>query len=291
MENCELLFKYYKWDDYCKESLELRYFWFSKPKNFNDPFDCNMDILKSFKRSSEIFETSFDGSMTFFDLIKRNTDNFGILCFTQETEVGKTGDKGYNNLHFWSHYANCHKGIVIGFDKDLLADFYSDKLECKVSLAQIKYFNNPVDLDKHDFIISQDGNGTITQRIDGIFGAYRDGKNIDRFFEQLLLFKDGRIWSNENEYRIILAGLALENLKENNPFTDATFNVSDEKNEGYKLPYPPGNIIREVTLGVNFKNEEMDEAISIISRNNNEVRFYKAKLDFANADINRREIN
>ena len=139
MENCELLFKYYNWDNYCKESLKQQYFWFSKPTNFNDPFDSNMDILKAFKGSSEIFEKTFDGSITLFDQIKRNTDNFGILCFTRETEAGNTGDKGYNNLHFWSHYANSHKGIVISFDKELVADYYSDKLECKASLTKIKY--------------------------------------------------------------------------------------------------------------------------------------------------------
>ncbi len=89
MEHSDLIYKYYSWDKYCKESLSNRYFWFSKPPNFNDPFDSNMAILSAFERSSRIFNNSFDDNETIGEYIKRNTDNFGILCFTTNTEFGR----------------------------------------------------------------------------------------------------------------------------------------------------------------------------------------------------------
>ena len=288
VDNNELIFKYYSWDTYSKESFEQRYFWFSKPTNFNDPFDSNMVLLKAFEKSNEIFEQRFDENITLYDYIKDSTDNFGVLCFTKETEVGKIGDKGFNNLHFWSHYADSHKGLSIGFDKELVEHYYSDKLRCKASLSMVNYLKMPINIDNYDFIRNKEDNYTITQRISRIFGAYRDEKNIDAFFQQVLLFKDARIWSNENEFRIVLAGRALNGLKESNPFTSVDFDVFDKN--GYRLPYPEGNIIKEVTFGVNFKKEEISNAISLISKNNSQVLYYKAVIDFTNADIIRTEI-
>jgi hypothetical protein len=53
--NENLVYKYSGWNDYTKDALEKRYFWFSKPKNFNDPFDSNMNILGAFDNSNKIF--------------------------------------------------------------------------------------------------------------------------------------------------------------------------------------------------------------------------------------------
>jgi hypothetical protein len=39
--NENLVYKYSGWNDYTKDALEKRYFWFSKPTNFNDPFDSS----------------------------------------------------------------------------------------------------------------------------------------------------------------------------------------------------------------------------------------------------------
>lgn len=212
----DLIYKYSDWNKYTKDALEKRYFWFSKPTNFNDPFDSNMNILGAFNTSSNIFtqtKNPFSNDGTLLDYIKRTTDDFGILCLTKPTEKGKIGDKGFNNMHFWSHYANLYKGISIGYQVEEIENYYSEKLYCKAPLSKIDYFEKPVDIDNHDFIISQDSNGPKTKRIKGIFGAYREDKNIDAFFEQILLFKDKRVWGLENEYRIILAGLALSHIK------------------------------------------------------------------------------
>jgi len=286
MTEQKLVYKYSDWNKNSQDGISKRYFWFSKPTNFNDPFDSNMEILKAFPRSSKVFDKKINDTETLFDYVRKKTDDFGILCFITESQKGSIGDRGYNNLHFWSHYANCHKGISIGFDLESLKEYYSKKILCNASLSKINYLNESADLDKYEFTIRSN----VTKRIEGIFGAYRDDKDIDAFFEQILLFKDKRIWGIENEQRIILAGRALERLRDNNPFLDVHFDIFDKNENGYRLPYPEGNSIKEITFGVKFDKKEIDSAIEMISRNNKSVKFYRTELDFVEADIIRTEI-
>lgn len=286
MTEQELVYKYSDWNSYSEEAINKRYFWFSKPTNFNDPFDSNMDILRAFPRTKAVFDRKDKDGKTFFEFVKQNTDEFGILCLTTPRPVGEIGDKGYNNLHFWSHYANCHKGISIGYDLDKLKDFYSKKILCNASLSKINYIEKAADIDNYDFIVGENH----TKRIEGIFGPYIDDKHIEAFFEQILLFKDKRIWGLENEQRIILAGLALKQLKSSNPFNGVDFDIIADNGKGYRLPYPEGNVIKEVTFGVNFDESEIESAIKSILKTNKSVKFYKAQLDFTNADITRKQI-
>ncbi|MEQ6118473.1 DUF2971 domain-containing protein [Reichenbachiella sp. MALMAid0571] len=281
MEN-DIVYKYSDWNDYSKDALEKRYFWFSKPTNFNDPFDSNMDILRAFNGAKNIFtQNKKPENELLLDFVKRKTKDFGILCLTKPTEKGKTGDKGFNNLHFWSHYANSHRGISIGYDAKEIENYYSEKLFCNSPLTKVNYFEEPVDIDSYDFTISQDENGTTTKRIDGIFGLYKDDKNEDLFFEQILLFKDKRIWGLENEFRIILAGLAQNNMRSMQLFSATNFGIIAPN--GYRLPYPEKEIIKEVTFGVNFDNENIENAIELISRNNKNIKYFTSELDFVGA--------
>lgn len=288
MKKSELVYKYSDWNKNTKDAIIKRYFWFSKPPFFNDPFDSNMDIFNAFKVSEEIFKKPFRGTgKTTFDFIKKNTNNFGVLCLTKATQDGEIGDKGYNNLHFWAHYANAYKGIAIGYNSNILENYYSTKFQCDAALKKVIYFDKPVDIDNHEFII--DNSTNFTQKIRGIFGLYRDDNKIDAFFEQILLFKDGRIWEKENEYRIILASKALEKLN-NNLFPEVDYSKIDINCKGYRIPYPQKSIINEVTFGVNFDKKEIINAINIISKNNNGVKFFQSYLDLENADIIRKEI-
>jgi hypothetical protein len=201
LNNEEIIYKYSKWNDEVKDALYNRYFWFSKPTNFNDPFDCNMDRLLSSK---------FGRQHLRIEDLKTSTDHFGILCFTKKTPTSVIGDKGYNNLHFWSHYASFHKGIALGYAESEIQSYYSNKIMCNAELNKVDYIKAPIDLDNYPFKISEDDTSTIKE----IFTqSPRDFKQEDSFFEQFLLLKDARIWNLENEYRIILAGKALNNIK------------------------------------------------------------------------------
>ncbi|MCH7415853.1 DUF2971 domain-containing protein [Belliella sp. R4-6] len=179
-----IVYKYSDWNDHSKDALKNRYFWFSKPTNFNDPFDSNMNILGAFNSSENIFtQTKCPENGTLLDFVKRKTDDFGILCLTKPALKGKIGDKGFNNLHFWAHYANSYKGISIGFDAKEIENYYSDKLFCKAQLLKVNYFEKPIDIDSYDFIINQDeyGNTCIFRTILTTYSG-----DVDHFFLMML---------------------------------------------------------------------------------------------------------
>jgi hypothetical protein len=68
---------------YTKEIFEKRELWYSAPKDFNDPFDCNLPL---------------------------NCDDSSVLCFSL------IGD----SIPLFSYYADGHKGICIEFSFSIL---------------------------------------------------------------------------------------------------------------------------------------------------------------------------
>ena len=189
METDNLVFKYSRWDEYCKEALRERYFWFSKPTYFNDPFDSNMDILLAFEETKKLFVYEDKSQLPPLDnpfaCIKERTNSFGILCFTRPSSLVKIGDKGYNNLHFWSHYADSHKGISLGFDETKIESYYSEKLECSASLKPVDYKIKPVDIDNEEIVLERKGSYIRSKKVPGIFGPYSNERDQETFFENL----------------------------------------------------------------------------------------------------------
>lgn len=112
--------------------------YFSKPREFNDPYDCwipitpykitkemvlekvhSWDSKKIIEMESYIRQYCeddidkyvahwnndlIDDPKLFYELNRDNTDKFNICCFSQKS----------NNMLMWSHYADSHKGICIG---------------------------------------------------------------------------------------------------------------------------------------------------------------------------------
>ena len=284
-----MLYKYLRCDNYLIDSLDSRYFWFSKPDKFNDPFDCNMECLRDVTFPSYIVDyCKFMGFNSPVDYFKAKTDEFGVLCFT-EAKDGNLGDKGYNNCHFWAHYADSHKGVVLGFDKSMLQSYYSKEIMCNAELKEVEYREKPIDFDKEDIVLeTTDYNCLRTKKTAAIFSKVGTDKERDMFFTQLLLSKDSRVWGVENESRIILGGLAIQNLKENKPFNPVEYCIFNDY--GYKIPYPEGDVLREVTFGVRFPEESIDCLVNKILSKHENVTFYKAKLNFINADIDREQL-
>ena len=111
--------------------------WFSKPSDFNDPFDCQV-IVDTNNTESEIanFIRQNDPLMAsknvkhFSRLWSKNPNDLhqmvnkkiheslnekGICCFAGNNE----------NILMWSHYTVSHKGICLKFDVTADRDFFS----------------------------------------------------------------------------------------------------------------------------------------------------------------------
>ncbi len=134
------IYRYSKLDEYFYQQLISNELWFSRPTQFNDPYDCNIcfaykppekerkkkvvhytfksptpkklesaakkNINKYLKKSvSEINENQY-----LYDLSQNLINNQGLCCFSSVND----------NLLMWSHYANSHKGVCVGYDVELL---------------------------------------------------------------------------------------------------------------------------------------------------------------------------
>lgn len=102
----------------------------------NDPFEATYSSIE-LERLTEYFEDSnyycpIDGSMTYSEFLEKNIGNVGVICLTENKE----------NLLMWAHYANEHKGLVIGitqFDESLFHHLFNiNQFITNISIWKIK---------------------------------------------------------------------------------------------------------------------------------------------------------
>jgi len=149
----EILYTYKSIDDYLRGTLTKRQFWVSNPLSFNDPFDCDLPITKksssekalasvspllntlSFEAKAAVIEAARQGHILGEDEIpagwRAQMAATGIACFCEAP----------NDILMWSHYANKHRGVCLGFEKlqrrlDVQKVQYSEKLP-RVELADL----------------------------------------------------------------------------------------------------------------------------------------------------------
>ena len=96
-------------------NISLKRLKVSRFHDLNDPFELLSGNLNdaSLRAAIESFKDAFDRTK-------------GILCFS----------RNWKNPLLWSHYADKHRGICLGFD---LNDFYAQ---------EVKYHNNRLDFDE-----------------------------------------------------------------------------------------------------------------------------------------------
>ena len=125
---CRLLYKYRSLSDgskkYTLDIFRKCELYFSAPQNFNDPFDCRLSpIIESPKKFAEAMakrqslnykkedvvsslNANPDLLQKFKDAVGNVMNKHGICCFSKKNA----------DLLMWSHYADSHTGICLGFD-------------------------------------------------------------------------------------------------------------------------------------------------------------------------------
>lgn len=120
---CSKFYKYVKFED-CIKILTEGTLWYSKPVNFNDPFDCypyfpEKGREKVFKRLNKQFlleqKATKKRLRNNFNLMTRTgtdglmhrlvSENLTVTCFSTD----------HLSAPMWAHYANEHQGCVIEF--------------------------------------------------------------------------------------------------------------------------------------------------------------------------------
>ena len=200
-----ILYKYRSWSiEKYRRILTHNSMFFAFPKSFNDPFDCTLNIrydnLSSIEITTEysksllkIYQSNSpeDNNIIAAQLHKDNPELYNrIIKDTRrkniETINSKTGilsmSNKFDDLLMWSHYANSHQGICIGFDYEKLSKYmisYFHQHSLQIAFSRVFYktkypYIKPIPLD-------------------------------DKDVAKILTIK-AKIWKHEGEWRYILWG-------------------------------------------------------------------------------------
>lgn len=125
------LFKYRPFNQYSLQSIIDKAVWFSKPSDFNDPFDCGFlvdenklrenvnyaleeicsatgtDISKLDKEAFSIRETDIKAFLEFQKSVYDLFQNSGVFSLSQVN----------NDILMWGHYADSHRGFCIEYER------------------------------------------------------------------------------------------------------------------------------------------------------------------------------
>lgn len=236
--------------------------WFSKPNEFNDPFDTNMSFIDSFPGFKKSLSKE---SPKFIKDFQEAVKNFGICCFSEEND----------NMHLWALYANSFKGFVLCFDESGFDDYFTKLFSAKCVLQPINYREEPLNLDS-GFIeeIQYDDDGSINGTISKPIASFLDDiKSFDSLLELLIKQKQSTTWSIEKEKRLIITQLARENGAK-----------KFEKVSGYYVPWEL-NSLKKIILGHRMKQSEIDVIRKIIPSIDINIELLQTDLNFSNWKI------
>lgn len=125
-EKIKRLYKYRPDNEHTLRLLECQELWFSFAKDFNDPFDCLFPdfeevVEEDWMKLAESLSVSIEEKRKVLNYLKSinfdptvikeqyGKDNFKSLIVYCLSEIR-------DNILMWSHYANSHHGICIGFE-------------------------------------------------------------------------------------------------------------------------------------------------------------------------------
>jgi len=211
-----ILYKYSSLEN-TRKILNSKTLKLTNPNDFNDPFDCNIPtieynfnriskkvkniFLKSNGKGSNISKKKWNKEFFEFDQIKNELlEFFKSIKKDWEKYIGfyriLSLTKNNNSILMWSHYADHHKGVVLGFD-------FSDS-KTYSPIKQVKY-NNKDNLETKKFFdkVFIDIFNELAMNINT---EYSEDKFAFKLMSHLHLyfFIKNEVWSYENEYRLVL---------------------------------------------------------------------------------------
>lgn len=99
------LYKFMPFNNNTIACLLQSYFWLSNPSTFNDPFDCNKNLIIGFDGND--VDNKFQ--------LKNHFESLGITSFSEKL----------GNPLMWGHYTNNYHGIVLEIDSSNLHEYSS----------------------------------------------------------------------------------------------------------------------------------------------------------------------
>lgn len=259
-----LLYKYRKWEPYGKRMLEENEFYFTSPRDLNDPFDCYIDpefgratrgeklerlrqhlaskhpeldvseiaklALKQY-RPGGVFPGQRDKKKWLASTFERRDNFYGILSLSW-TPI---------DVLMWTHYADQHKGICVGLSVDKIDTFINARV---LDGRRTFFYRHPIEY--------------VEER--PIWNFLKD--DTLEMLEKSFVTKSSA-WSYEQEERVFITV---------DPKMEPFLPLSENDRKVCLLK----GTIREVWLGLNAPKETEKEVKQILKGLNSEIVLRKA---------------
>jgi hypothetical protein len=137
------LYKYHRINDFLLQLFENHSLWFSRPSDFNDPFDCRLkvamgrtkeDVMENLKqyqgllkmktrKLQQVWDKVMDDPVFYNDFMNKVhqvyiNEKLGVCCFCEAP----------TNVLMWAHYAASHTGVCLEFEVPRNGFFYQNLL-------------------------------------------------------------------------------------------------------------------------------------------------------------------
>lgn len=226
-----ILYKYVPFES-GKKILETSTLGFSQPKYFNDPFD-----MPSYP-SAEVSGESFDGIIDFVRMDAKATvwaDNTGILSLTRTP----------TNPLMWAHYADKHRGMVIGIDVQAAGLTQEDSNLVPAQYGSVIY------------VSGRPNQAFMAKITSGLAVGATHSFPHDHYekLQRLFLHKP-LCWSYEEEVRVLKCLKGIE--AEGSETPSGRFRVAKIGGQPLYLYSVPADAIREVYFGFRLEMEDAD---------------------------------
>ena len=201
-------FKYRVINKNLLDSLIKSRFYFAKPESLNDPFDCNIDILRVVKHAIGKADGTLEKKLVKFyddhEMIERfrsNINEYGIGSFSLNLD----------ETLMWSHYGENHKGVCIRYD---FPRSFLENEDQIVGASKVKYRENHV-------------SEWITNNI-SLYES--DHFSFVTGLLKIVLTSKAPVWYYEEEYRIIRPVAGLYNVPRSS-LTNIVFGLQTSKED------------------------------------------------------------
>lgn len=236
---------------YTKIKLEtlarLGQIFLTDPKDFNDPYDC---FYHTVINSGEELG---GGRLEEFKENLRKLEPFGCYCLT----------KNPKNLLMWSHYANGHKGICIGYNVEKICDIQQDLFQVDYNFqCEYENFGNMFG-DLCGLM-----NTSIMLRQQSIDESKK--KENDKKIVKILFAKKASNWKYEKEWRILRY---LDDPKTNK--ITANVDITNSKRE---KTINPNEAINSIILGARMDDQVREIISKYIKEKYPKINLKQAKL-------------
>jgi hypothetical protein len=255
-----ILYKYVPFES-GRKILDTNSIGFSQPKYFNDPFDMpsypvnsHVEPVGEWARKAYI-----EHELRMMGLNSAWAESSGILCLTRTP----------TNPLMWAHYAQSHKGLVLGIDMVMAGCTDEDRNIIPAQYGSVVYVSRR---SQQPFLTAPKSVISIGETRNFLSDQY---ERLQRLFLHKPI-----CWSYEEEVRVVKS---IDGISEtNNKTQSGTFNIVNLGDRTlYTLSLLPG-CIRELYFGIRSDDEEADALYYAAKEAHPKLTVYECSLD-ANA--------